>query len=106
MKPKFSLRVAANTSCNIKKARNKSEAAVKQYNQNEKNKQINEAVEWCKTNGKRGYAAMSSGQFPLIKSKIVIDKRLDGLVNTGTEKQHLMILTLEEENTVAQYIKV
>ena len=52
MKPKFSLRVTANTNSIIKKPRNKSEAAVKQFNRDERYKQINQAVEWCKINGK------------------------------------------------------
>ena len=105
MKSKFSLRKTANANSIIKKPRNKSEAAVKQFNRDERYKQINQAVEWCKINGKRGSVAISTGHFPLIKSKNGIDKRLDNLVLTGNEKKHLMILTAEEVDTIVEYVR-
>ena len=66
---------------------------------------LKDAVEWCRQNGKRGVAALSTGMFPLIKSKNVINARLDGNVATVKEKKHLRILTAEEENNIVYYLK-
>ena len=50
---------------------------------------LKEAVEWCQNNQCRGYAAIKSGHFPLIKDARTINKRLDGKIITGHEKENL-----------------
>ena len=49
---------------------------------------MEEAVAWCKENGCRGQAALSSGLFPTIGCPKTINRRLDGEVMTGQEKQY------------------
>ena len=39
-----------------------------------KSKQLEEAVEWCRINNKRGWATINSGKFPLIKDLRTINK--------------------------------
>ena len=51
------------------------------------------------TNNVRGYSAIKSGLFPLVKNRRTIDKRLDGVIVTGTEKEYCSILTSEEEDS-------
>ena len=48
-----------------------------------KSKQLEEAVEWCQVNNKRGWAAINSGKFSLIKDLQTIN---NGVVETGKEK--------------------
>ena len=54
-----------------------------------KSEQLGEAVEWCRINNKRGWAAINSGKFPLIKDTRTINKRIDGVIVTGNEKEIL-----------------
>ena len=63
------------------------------------------AVPWCVENGKRGHAALKTGQFPLIKNRETINKRLNGKVVTGQERAYCTILTSEEENTIVKFVK-
>ena len=70
-----------------------------------KSKQIEEAVEWCRINNKRGWAAINTGKFPLVKDLRTINKRLDGVVETGKEKEYCTIFTTEEEESIVCYIK-
>ena len=70
-----------------------------------KQKQLRNAVKWCKENGKRGYAAVNSGLFPLIKAYQTINKRLDGHITTGKEKQYCSILTTEEEDSLVLHMR-
>ena len=44
-------------------------------------------------NNCRGYAAINSGLFPLIKDRRTINNRLDETVATGNEKHYCRILT-------------
>ena len=60
---------------------------------NAKTEQLKAAVAWCIENGARGYAALKTGQFPLIKDRETINKRLDGKIITGT---NCTVLTAEE----------
>ena len=66
--------------------------------------ELNEAVIWCKDNKLRGYSAIKSGLFPLIKNRRTIDKRLDGKIITGHEKNYCSILLPDEETTLVQYV--
>ena len=60
------------------KPNSKAEAILQRKHINNKEAQIEEAVQWCKTNGKKGYSALKTGMFPLIKDRGTIDRRLKG----------------------------
>ena len=67
--------------------------------------QIDEAIEWCSLNNKRGHAALSTGRFPLIKDRKTIDRRLDGEVVNGAEREYCRILLGEEEEQLVRHVK-
>ena len=87
------------------KRKNKSYRVVARDLQNAKNEQMDKALEWCRENTKRGYAALKTGQFPLIKDPKSINKRLDGLVINGKEKEYCSVLTVDEESQIVDHIK-
>ena len=66
-----------------------------------------EAVEWFKLNGNghRGWKVVNSVFFPGIKDPRTINKQLDGVVETGKEKDYCKILTSTEEESLLRYIK-
>ena len=66
---------------------------------------LTETVEWCKLNGHRGWKAVNSGLFPGIKDPQTINKRLDGMIETGKEKDYCKILTSTEGESLFRYIK-
>ena len=83
---------------------NQAEARVARKKISSKESQLNEAVIWCKQNKARGYPAIKSGLFPFIKNRRTIDKRLDGKIITGQEKNYCSILLPDEEATLVQYV--
>ena len=103
VKPKFEIKIRPSCIKVCGKPNSKAEAIVKRKMIEEKEKQIQEAVEWCKENGRKGYAAIMTGNFPLIKDRGTIDRRLNGKVNC--KKEHLRILAPDEEQSVVEYIK-
>ena len=103
VKPKFQMKIRR-TSYHIQgKPNSKAEAIVKRKNIDEKEKQIQATVNWCKENGKKGYAALQTGNFPLIKDRGTIDRRL--IKNINCKKEHSRILAPEEEQLVVEFIK-
>ena len=48
---------------------------------------------------------ISAGVCPTIKDQRTINKRLDGKIITGSEKEYCSILTVDEEELVVKYIK-
>ena len=52
---------------------------------------------------KKGYAALQTGNFPLIKDRGTIDHRL--IKNVNSKKEHLRILAPEEERSIVEFIK-
>ena len=105
VKPKFNLRVPSTPAVRRKtKPETKAEAQVYRSSITRKEQQIKAAVDWCKENGKRGKAALNTGNFPLIKNRGTIDRRLDGKVKNA-KKEHLRILLPEEERQIVDYIK-
>ena len=58
----------------------------------------------AKKTAKKGYAALQTGMFPLVKDHGTIDRRLKGN-GKNEKKEHLRILTPEEEGSVVEYIK-
>ena len=87
------------------KPTNKAKCVVKRDLMNERCHQLNDAVQWCHENNKRGWAAINSGKFPLIKDLRTINKRLDGVIETGKEKQYCSIFTVEEEESIVRHVK-
>ena len=103
-KPGFKLRVRKQIFPVSGKPNSKAEAIVRRKNINKKETQIEEAVNWCKANGKKAHSALKTGMFPLIKDRGTIDRRLVGK-NIKTKKEHLRILTVDEERSIVEYIK-
>ena len=62
-------------------------------------------MQWCKENNKQGWAAINSGKFPLTKDLHTIKKCLDGVTETGEEKQYCSIFTLEKEESIVRHVK-
>lgn len=60
--------------------------------------EIEAAVQWCRENKASGYLALKSGLFPSIKHRNTIDRRLNGEIVTGKEKEYCSILTKEDES--------
>ena len=104
-KPKFSLKINAPRKSRVKtKPESKAEATVYRRDIRARESQIQEAVEWCKENNKRGQAALKTGKFPLINDRGTIDRRLDGKVK-NEKKEHLRVLDPEEEEDIVCFIK-
>ena len=70
-----------------------------------KNKQLEEAVKWCQEHNCRGQAALKIGQFPLVKDRETINRRLDGKVKNGSEREYCTILTDSEEQSIVSFAK-
>ncbi|XP_065659961.1 uncharacterized protein LOC136083927 [Hydra vulgaris] len=81
------------------------EALIKRKAILEKNKQLEADVQWCRENNVRGHAAIKTRQYPLIKNRETINRRLDGKIVNGLERQYCAILLEEEEMSIVSYIK-
>ena len=103
MKPEFELRLCSRRSRGNPST--KAEAKVIRKSICEKNEQLDEAVAWCKANNARGQAALKTGQFPLIRDRETINRRLDGKIINGQERQYCTILTHDEEECVVTYLR-
>jgi hypothetical protein len=104
MSKKFSMRINLRNASGSNPS-SKAEATVARKRTNAKNKQLEEAVAWCLEHGKRGYAALKTGLFPLIKDRETINTRLDGKIITGQERSYCTILTQEEEHSIVEFVK-
>ena len=62
--------------------------------------QLRDAVGYCTKNSCRGWTAVKSSLFPLIKYCHTINKGLDGMATIGEEKEYCSILTAEEEKAL------
>ena len=87
------------------KSNSKAKAEVNRKNYNEKLKQIEDAVKYCKENNCKGKSALKTGLFPLIKDHKTISQRLNGEVIHGEEKTTQSILTVQEENLLVMFAK-
>ena len=67
-------------------------------------KQLTAAVQYCKDNDCSGYAALSSGKFPLIKDPRTINKRLDADIEEAKMYEDRQVLTVEQEKALVQYV--
>ena len=103
MKPPFAIRVIAKgASLNPSSIQ---DAKIAVQHADEKRNQIVEAVEWWVN--KSDHSALKKGLSPLIKDRNTIDKRLTGKMHVGSSgKDHLCILTIDEEKQIVLYVKV
>ena len=113
VKPKFPLRVTAAGSPAVRespwnssrgtpspawhKCKSIAHATVNRDAMNIKHQQMEEAIEYCKTSNVRGWAALKTAHFPLIKDAQIINSCLDGFVKNSCEREYCSILTIEEE---------
>ena len=67
--------------------------------------QLKDAVNWCQEHKCRGYSAIKSKLFPLLKDCRTIDKRLDGKILTGEEKNYCSLLMPSEEEMLVECVK-
>ena len=70
---------------------------------------LKEAMEYCIEKGCKGYAAIASGLFPLIKDPRTINRRLEDApgkskIVTGQEKSYCKMLTEKEETSLVRYL--
>ena len=115
VKPKFSLRLKTPAPSNPatpspkapawQKRKNMAYATVNRDNINQKNKQMEEALRWCEENNKRGWAALKTGLFTLIKDARSINDRLDGKIQHGAEREYCSVLTSKEEESLVRHVK-
>lgn len=77
---------------------------LKQHSK-KKHKQIDDAVKYCIENSCRGYKALVTGNYPLIKDARTINKRLDGVLKNGDEQHKRRILTVCEEEELVRHVK-
>ena len=70
-----------------------------------KQQQINEALIYCNENKCRGWKALNTGRFPLIKNPKTINRRLDGVVINEKEREYCSIITIDEENQIVDHLK-
>ena len=103
MKPQFNLRVSSRPIRGNPST--KAEAEVIRKSVSDKSEQLAEAVAWCKENNARGQAALRTGQFPLVKDRETINRRLDNKIINGQERSYCTILTHDEEECVVTYLK-
>ena len=74
---------------------------------NIKHQQTEEAIGYCKTGNVRGWAALKTGHFPLIKDFQTIYSYQDRFVKNDSDEECNSILTMEEELIqIDQNIKV
>ena len=67
-------------------------------------KQVAEAVEYCKKNQCRGYAALSTKDFSLIADARTINKRLDADILEEKMYEDRQVLTVDQEKGLVQYV--
>ena len=70
-----------------------------------KTEQLDATVAWCIQNGSRGYAALKTGKFPLIKDHETINNCLDRKIVTGEMRSYCTILTSNEEKSIVHFVK-
>lgn len=104
VKPEFKLRVKKKLLGVSGKPNSKAEAIVQRKNIIQKELQVEEAVNWCNENGKKGHSALKTGMFPLINDRSTIDRRLNGS-KVNSKKEHLRVLTPAEERSIVEFVK-
>lgn len=88
----------------VKRHRSAADDVILERRTSEKRGQYTAAVRYCIDNNCKGYAALKTGQFGLIKDPRTINRRLEKTIVTGEEKGHLKILTSNEEECLVRYL--
>ena len=70
----------------------------------DKKKELEQAVQFCKQNNCKGYKALQSLDLVRIKDPRTIYKHLAGTIVTGEEKEYAKILTATEETSLVKYL--
>lgn len=101
--------MATSRSSILKQHRSAADDKLLQRRYSEKKDQMNAAVQYCIENNCKGYAAINSGKFPLIRDPRTINRRLLSTpvtqrITTGDEKKHLRLLTSNEEECLVKYM--
>ena len=78
---------------------------MKQVRMDERQRQLDVAVKYCEEKQCKGFAALSAGVCPDIKDPRTINRRLNGSVTSGKEKDYCKVLTNTEEELLVQYMK-
>ena len=66
--------------------------------------QLDQAVLYCKDNDCRGWKALKTGLFPLVKSPYTVNRYLDGELSTLTVNEYCSLITAEEEDLLVTYL--
>ena len=101
----FTLRIKAPVSNVLNRRKNNAHDKIVREQINLKNAQMAAAVEWCTSNGKRGWAALQTGNYPLLNDARSINRRLDGKVESKKEYESRSVMTIHEEESVVSYMK-
>lgn len=94
-----------NTKRKIRPAKTISEHNIKQRRVNNKSEQLGKALNYCRANNCTGRAAIANGICPDIKDARTINRRLNGEIEVGKEKEYCQILTCDEEIILVNFIK-
>ena len=86
------------------KPSSKSKASLLHTQKQQRERQLKAAVIYSRENNCKGYTAVKSGLFPLIKDNRTINKRLDG-GTIGDEKEYCSVLTKSEEHSLVRFVK-
>ncbi|XP_047131042.1 uncharacterized protein LOC124810350 isoform X2 [Hydra vulgaris] len=100
MKRKFQLRQEK-----LQSIRGKPEASTWRKFKDAKNLQLEKAVQFCIDHSVRGFKALKTGLFPLVKDRETINRRLDRIIKNGKERRYCSLFTLEEKEAVVKYVK-
>ena len=78
---------------------------VYQNGASEKKRQLAAAVSFCQSNTVRGYQALKTGEFPLVKSYTTINNILDGRTPpVERSKEYCSAITVAEEQLLVSWI--
>lgn len=67
--------------------------------------QLLKAIDFCKENNCRGWKALATGHYPLVKSPYTINRYLDNTtLNVEHSKEYCSILSAEEEALLVKYL--
>ena len=94
----------------VMKHRSKADDRILQRKKEDLHNQLQEAVDYCLQNDCKGYKALKSGLFPLIRDAQTINRRLlkkgdFKRIEIGEERKHLRIITVNEEKKLVAHIK-
>ena len=91
--------------CSLRRHQSAAHDRILKQQSEKKSKQIEDAVNYCIENSCRGYKALKTGNYPLIKDARTINGRLDGLIKNGEEKKLQRILTISEEEELLRHVQ-